>query len=44
MNWDNTLFWVMIIIWIIMPAFIVYEEIKERKLLADTMKTKEDNH
>jgi len=44
MEWDNILFWVMIIIWIIMPAFIVYEELKERRLLADTMKSKEDNH
>ncbi len=43
MNWDNMLFWVMIIIWIIMPAFIVYEELKERRLLADTMKSEEDN-
>jgi len=38
MNWDNTLFWLMILIWIIMPAFIVYEEIKERRALAETMK------
>jgi hypothetical protein len=28
----------MIIIWIIMPAFIVYEEIKERKALAEILK------
>lgn len=28
----------MILIWIIMPAFIVYEEIKERRALAETMK------
>jgi len=26
MNYDTVLFWVMIAIWVIMPAFIVYEE------------------
>jgi hypothetical protein len=38
MDWDNIFFWLMIIIWIIMPAFIVYEEIKERRALAETLK------
>lgn len=38
MDWDNIFFWLMIIIWIIMPAFIVYEEIKERKALAEALK------
>jgi hypothetical protein len=38
MDWDNIFFWLMIIIWIIMPAFIVYEEIKERKALAEILK------
>ncbi len=31
---DNVLFWVMIALWVIMPAFIVYEEINERRALA----------
>ena len=34
MDWDSILFWVMIAIWVIMPAFIVYEEIRERRALA----------
>jgi hypothetical protein len=38
MDWDNIFFWLMIIIWIIMPAFIVYEEIKERRALAEALK------
>ncbi|MGD2201236.1 MAG: hypothetical protein PVJ38_06380 [Candidatus Bathyarchaeota archaeon] len=38
MNWDSIFFWLMIIIWIIMPAFIVYEEIKERRALAEALK------
>lgn len=38
MNWDNIFFWVMIIIWITMPVFIIYEEIKERRLLAEVLK------
>ncbi len=38
MDWDNIFFWLMILIWIIMPAFIVYEEIKERRALAEIMK------
>ena len=33
MDIDNILFWTMIAIWIIMPVFIVYEEIQERKAL-----------
>ncbi len=36
MNYDTILFWVMIAIWIIMPAFIVYEEIRERRALAES--------
>ena len=36
MDWDQILFWVMIAIWVIMPAFIVYEEIRERKALAES--------
>ena len=36
MDWDTTLFWVMIAIWVIMPAFIVYEEIRERRVLAES--------
>ena len=34
MEWDTILFWVMIALWVIMPAFIVYEEIQERRGLA----------
>lgn len=34
MDWDPILFWVMIAIWLIMPAFIVIEEIRERRALA----------
>ena len=33
MDMDMILFWVMIALWVIMPAFIVYEEIQERKAL-----------
>ena len=33
MDTDTILFWVMIALWIIMPTFIVYEEIQERKAL-----------
>jgi hypothetical protein len=36
MDWDTILFWVMIAIWVIMPAFIVYEEIRERRALAES--------
>lgn len=36
MDTDTILFWVMIAIWVIMPAFIVYEEIRERKALAES--------
>ena len=38
MNWDSILFWVMIFLWVIMPAFIAYEEIKERRALAEALK------
>ncbi|MFH1179022.1 MAG: hypothetical protein V1710_01545 [Candidatus Bathyarchaeota archaeon] len=31
MDMDTILFWVMIALWVIMPAFIVYEELQERK-------------
>ncbi len=34
-NMDNILFYVMIGIWVIMPIFIVYEEIKERRGLKE---------
>ncbi len=33
MEWDSILFWVMIALWIITPAFIFYEEWSERKTL-----------
>ncbi len=35
---DMVLFWVMVAIWVFMPAFIVYEEIKERRALAEIEK------
>ncbi len=35
MDIDMILFWVMIALWVIMPAFIVYEEITERKALRE---------
>ena len=35
MDMDMVLFWVMVALWVIMPAFIVYEEIKERRALAE---------
>jgi thiamine kinase-like enzyme len=38
MNSDTILFWVMIALWVIMPAFIVYEEIQERKALKEAEK------
>ena len=41
MNWDSILFWVMILLWVIMPAFIAYDEIKERKTLAEALKGEE---
>lgn len=33
MDIDTIFFWVMIAIWVIMPVFIVYEEIKERRAI-----------
>lgn len=33
METDTILFWVMIALWVIMPAFIVYEELQERRAL-----------
>ena len=41
MNWDSIFFWVMIIIWVVMPSFIVYEEIKERRALAESLNEEE---
>ncbi len=38
MNWDSILFWVMIGLWVIMPIFITYDELKERRALAETSK------
>jgi hypothetical protein len=35
MDYDNILFWVMIALWVIMPAFIVWEELNERKALKE---------
>jgi hypothetical protein len=42
MNLDNILFWVMIAIWIIMPIFIVYEEVNERRSLKQTLAEMEE--
>jgi hypothetical protein len=33
MDTDTMLFWLMIALWVIMPVFIVYEELQERKAL-----------
>ncbi len=41
MDTDTILFWVMIALWIIMPAFIVYEEIAERKALREAEEASE---
>ncbi len=41
MDIDTIFFWLMIAIWVIMPAFIVYEEIKERRALAESLKAEE---
>ena len=40
-QYDNILFWLMIALWVIMPVFIVYEEINERKALREAEKTSE---
>ena len=40
-QYDNILFWLMIALWVIMPVFIVYEEINERKALKEAEKTSE---
>lgn len=34
MDWDTIFFWLMIAIWVIMPAFIVFEEVRERRAIA----------
>ena len=40
-QYDNILFWLMIALWIIMPVFIVYEELNERKGLREAEKSSE---
>jgi hypothetical protein len=40
-QYDNILFWLMIALWVIMPAFIVYEEMNERKALREAAKSTE---
>jgi hypothetical protein len=40
-GFDSILFWVMIILWVIMPTFIVYEEIMERRALREAEKAEE---
>jgi|GEM_PF-1040695 len=40
-QYDNILFYMMIFLWVIMPAFIVYEEIKERRALAESERASE---
>ena len=40
-QYDTILFWVMIAIWVIMPVFIVYEELQERKALRESEKSAE---
>lgn len=41
-TYDNVLFWLMIALWVIMPAFIVYEELNERKALREAEKATEE--
>jgi hypothetical protein len=41
MEWDTILFWVMIALWVIMPVFIVWEELRERRALAESEKVTE---
>jgi hypothetical protein len=41
MDYDTIFFWVMIVIWVIMPTFIVYEEIKERRALREHLQVEE---
>jgi hypothetical protein len=41
MDWDTIFFWIMIVIWVIMPAFIVYEEIKERRAIREALQEEE---
>jgi hypothetical protein len=40
-QYDSILFWLMIALWIIMPVFIVYEELQERKALREAEKATE---
>ena len=40
-QYDNILFWAMIALWVIMPIFIVYEELNERKALREAEKATE---
>lgn len=40
-QYDQILFYTMIFLWVIMPVFIVYEEIKERRSLAATERAEE---
>ena len=40
-QYDSILFWLMIALWIIMPVFIVYEELQERKALREAEKSEE---
>ncbi len=41
-TYDNILFWLMIALWVIMPAFIVYEELQERKALREAEKSTDE--
>ncbi|MDH5364455.1 MAG: hypothetical protein OEW82_04730 [Dehalococcoidia bacterium] len=38
MNWDSILFWIMIALWVIMPTFIIIQEIRERRAIAEERK------
>jgi hypothetical protein len=40
-QYDSILFWLMIALWVIMPVFIVYEELQERKALREADKSEE---
>ena len=41
MDWDSILFWVMNALWVIMPIFIVWEELRERRALRESERASE---
>ena len=43
MDWDGIFFWVLILIWVTMPVFIIYEEIKERRVLHEIEREEDED-